>query len=465
VTSVESVAGVANAPTQPRGYAAPTRQKSSIRAAAGYLASAGGGGMVAKLATLVTTVAAARALGPSRFAQYVSLYATADLAAGAADLGVCQLLNRGFAAGRLSKRRALLQALRLRMKTFAVWLLVFAIGVALIDRNYRVSTELTAVFGLASLCIASYAIPVALLAGALAFRSQAVALAGGRWLTAFIALAALPSIGMLSGLGAFAWASLLGEMLTLCLASIMFWRTKTGAAGGKVATDASLSLREAAPFAAIVMLNLLYNRFDVVILGGLSSMHQVSLYAPASRIQDVLGMAQSVLGTVAFPMVSTEWSKPGGPQRVQKLVEQLAVAAFAVSIPVTIVVFAAAAKLVPFILGSQYAEAVGPTRMIIWFLPAALATAPLSWGLAAIGRDTDTVKIYALTGAVAITLHLLLDRHYGAVGGAVASFLREPAALVLALVLARRAGIIGSRWPAPLPAAKSLARRVWTTML
>jgi O-antigen/teichoic acid export membrane protein len=465
VTSLENAAPIADEGVEPGGLAAQIGHRSSIRAAIRYLAWATSGGMATKLATLVTTVAAARALGPVRFAQYVSLYASADLAASAGDLGAAQLLSREFATGRCSKRRAISQILRLRVQTFLAWLLVFAAGAAITDHNYQVPIRSVAIFGVASLCIATYTIPLALLRGSLAFHSYSVSQAGGRWLNALIAIAALPSIAILSGLGAFAWAALLGEILTLGLASIMAWGTKTPAGGEVTAANASLSLREAAPFAAIGILNLLYNRFDVVILGGLSSMHQVSIYAPASRIQDVLGMGQSMLAMVAFSMVSAEWSKPGGPQRVKKLLEQLAIGAFAVSVPITIAGFATAAKLVPFILGPQYAEAVEPTRVIIWFLPAALAAAPLTWGLAAIGRDGDTVKIFALTGVVAVGLHLLLDRRYGAVGGAVASFLREPAALVLAVILARRAGIVGLPSAAPLPKARSFARRVWTLML
>jgi hypothetical protein len=194
----------------------------------------------------------------------------------------------------------------------------FVIGVAVATRNEKMPVGVILTFGVASLCIAAYLIPLAILRGALEFRGYAFSLAWGRWLTASIALAALLSNGMLSGLETFAWATLLGEGLTLCLASSTAWRAEIRQSRFMQVNNALLSLREAVPFAAIGIINLLYNRFDIVILGGLSSMREVSQYAPASRIQGVLMMVPSTLGLVVFSVVSTDWCMPGGPERVKK---------------------------------------------------------------------------------------------------------------------------------------------------
>ena len=445
---------------QPTASPRKTLRSTRLGATVAHLGWASSGGAVSKLATLLTTVAGARVLGPSWFGVYASLHASADLSAGCLDFGVSQLLSRELASGRLSAAEAIKQALRLRAKTFAGWLLIFVIGVAVATRNEKMPVGVILTFGVASLCIAAYLIPLAILRGALEFRGYAFSLAWGRWLTASIALAALLSNGMLSGLETFAWATLLGEGLTLCLASSMAWRAEIRQSRFMQVNNALLSLREAVPFAAIGIINLLYNRFDIVILGGLSSMREVSQYAPASRIQDLLMMVPSTLGLVVFSVVSTDWCMPGGPERVKKLVEQAAIIGFLASVPFTIAGFAVAARLVPLILGSAYSGSVTPTRVIICFFPAAIFAAPLTWGLAAIGRNTDTVKIFALTGAVAVALHLLLDRRYGAIGGAIASFVREPAALILAIILATRAGIVDLRPATALLAARSRLRRM-----
>ena len=56
--------------------------------------------------------------------------------------------------------------------------------------------------------------------------------------------------------------------------------------------------------AANGLLAVVYNRIDVLIVGGLASVGQLSLYAPASRIQDALYLIPSSLESVAFPVMS-----------------------------------------------------------------------------------------------------------------------------------------------------------------
>ena len=84
----------------------------------------------------------------------------------------------------------------------------------------------------------------------------------------------------------------------------------------------------------------------------------------------------------------------------------------------------------------------------------AAAGAPFIAALAADGHGTDTTKIFATAFGVALSLHLLLDPRWGAVGGAVASLLRDPLALLVAFLLARRAGLL--RKPEPAVPAQGL---------
>jgi O-antigen/teichoic acid export membrane protein len=240
-----------------------------------------------------------------------------------------------------------------------------------------------------------------------------------------------------------AWGICLGEVLTLVLAARALM-PELNDPRGQGRYQGRPTLRAAMPFCANGVLAMAYNRFDVVILAALASVQQVGFYAPASRIQDALYLIPSSIGLIAFPFVAAACAEGAGHERVQRITRRLIALGVAVSVPITVVVFLSTPLLLRLVLGPQYDGAVIPTRILIWFLPFAAVQAPLLSALAGSGRAGDTTKVFAVTMATALALHALLDGSLGAVGGAIASLSRDPVAVVVALVLARRAGVIGS---------------------
>jgi len=202
------------------------------------------------------------------------------------------------------------------------------------------------------------------------------------------------------------------------------------------------------------MLATAYNRFDVIFLSALSSVQQLGLYAPASRIQDLLYLLPGSLYAIALPMLSAASRKPNQSGEVYLLIRRFVGFGLLISIPTALAVFLFAGEMLRFVLGPAYMGSVTSTRILIWFLPMAAAGAPLIAALAACGHGADTTKIFATAFAVALSLHLLLDPRWGAVGGAVASLLRDPLALLVAFLLARRAGLL--RKPEPAVPAQGL---------
>jgi O-antigen/teichoic acid export membrane protein len=198
------------------------------------------------------------------------------------------------------------------------------------------------------------------------------------------------------------------------------------------------------PFAANGLLAMAYNRFDVLVVAGLASMNQLALYAPASRIQDALYMIPASIGTVGYPMISRAWAGADGAERVPKLVRRLIVFGLGLTVPVTFAVFLFTPQLLGLILGPEYSGAVTSTRILIWFLPMAAVGGPLLAALAGTGHANDTSKAFAVTFLVAMAMHLLLDRRFGAIGGAIASLSRDPAGLLYLLFLSKRAGLLNS---------------------
>jgi O-antigen/teichoic acid export membrane protein len=404
------------------------------------------GDALAKLATLATTLVAVRVLNPLGFGLYIGLYATSVLAASSWDLGISSLLTRELASGRLGAS-VVLRLVVLRARTFPMWAIAFAVGALVFTRSIDVPIPALLAFAGASIAVASNAVPLAMLRGNLRFKAAAASLTAGRWCTVVVSLLALPSIGFGGGLTTLAAAVFAGELTILITAAALVARAASGSRKPGYATNDRLTVRNALPFATNSLLSIAYNRFDVLILAALASAGQVSLYAPATRLQDALYLFSGAAAAVALPLTARVWESADGPDEVRRLLRRLAVLGLAVALPLATIIFAYAEPIIRLALGNQYVGAATTTRILIWFLPFAAVTAPLLAGLSGCGRAVDATKVFGMAFAVALIMHLSLDWWLGATGAAVASLARDPAAFVVAMVYARRAGIVGAAVP------------------
>lgn len=401
--------------------------------------------LASKCAVLATSLVAVRSLQPSSFGVFVGMSATTVMAAALWDFGLSALVTREIASGHVGPQRALAAVLRLRSVLLPLWFAVFTVGALVIDRDHSVPLSVMLGFAAASLAYGSHSALLAVLRGRLRFRSSGLATAYGRWLTAGLCLVGVGILRPHAPLPILAWTLCFGEVLTLILAARAVLAELND---HRLGPDRGLlTLKAAMPFCANGVLTMAYNRFDVVILAALASVQQVGFYAPASRIQDALYLIPSSIGLIAFPFVAGAYAAHGGLERVARITRRLIALGVAVSIPVTVVVFLSAPLLLRLVLGPQYGDAVTPTRILIWFLPFAAVQAPILSALAATGRAGDTTKVLAVTMATALALHALLDGSLGATGAAIASLSRDPAAVVVALLLARRAGLLGASRP------------------
>ena len=281
---------------------------------------------------------------------------------------------------------------------------------------------------------------------------SAAALAAGRWTTAALSLLALPTVGLDDGLLMLALALLAGEATTLITSIGAIASHARAGSDGRSALGpgtSTIGFRAAFPFAANSVLNLAYNRFDIIVLAALSTPQQLGLYAPASRIQDALYLVPVVISTIGFPLVARIWQSGRGAEATRALLRTMMVLGVVLSLPATILVFVYAEDLISLVLGQDYVGASTATRILIWFLPFAALTSPLIVALAAADRASDTTRIFLAAFLVAMTMHASLDWWWGATGAAVASLSREPAALLVALFYARAAGLLG-RWGQPV---------------
>lgn len=394
------------------------------------------GDALSKLALLVTTVVAARAMSPLNFGRYIGLWATAVVAAALWDAGVSTVVTREVAAGRAGVGRALAGAARLRVATLVVWAAVFAVGVTVVLGGSGGGWVAVAFAG-ASLVFGVNTLLLAILRGQVRFRAAGMTQASGRVVSALLVLLLIPGIEQQRALLLLGVLALVGELVTLGASAVLLVRhPRAAAAAGRD----RLTLRESLPFAANTLLSTIYNRLDVIIVPALAGAAQLALYAPASRIQDVLYLIPFALGAAALPLLARVAESTADVDRITR---QLLALGLWIALPVTVITFVFSRWILITVLGGDYAGATAATRILVWFLPLAVIQAPLFAALISVGRAADTTRIIAATFAVAIVMHIALDPTWGATGGAIASLSRDVVAVPLAVLAARRAGLLG----------------------
>jgi O-antigen/teichoic acid export membrane protein len=397
--------------------------------------------LISKLGVLVLTLVAARALDAVTFGEFIGFWAIALLAAALWDAGGSTLVTREIAAGATSLHDALWAASSIRVRTFVLWLAVFAAGLAIVTTNTEAGAGSVLIFAVGSLVFSIHTVLTAALRGQLRFGAAATTTALGRLVTAAAAFVVF-SVSHDHRLGALGGAIALGELATALAAAVALRRRAhpRGVPSPSV-SPRPITVRASLPFAANGLLAIAYNRLDVVLVAGLASATQLGLYAPASRMQDAASILPATMGIVALPFLASTHDTAVA----RRFVRRFAVYGIAIATVVAAVAFVFMPQILEAVLGEKYVDATVPCRILIWFLPFAAATAPLLAFLTAQGRAAATNVVFAAAFSVAIALHLALDWWWGARGAAVASLARDPVAAAVAFVLVERTLLLPRR--------------------
>jgi O-antigen/teichoic acid export membrane protein len=422
-----------------------------LRAAVGWSL---GGDSASKAAVLLLNLLAARQLAPTEFGLYVGILATSLLGSAFWDAGVSTLVSVEIAKKSAPAARVLGRALALRLPTLPIWGIVLALGYAILARSQPANAAALIVFSLASV-LASIQIPVlAALRARLGFRDATLASAAGRWTTTGLVAVAFLAADAHEALLILALAHTAGEAVTTGLGFLLLRPWAAHSRSGDW-DPSGITLRRALPYASNSVLNVAYNRLDVVIVAALTSAGQFAAYAPASRMQDALYLLPSSLSVVAVPVLARYASGRDASRHMAALVRKLWIGGAALAIPGSAVLFILMPQVISLLLGSAYAGSAAPTRILMWSMILAVIGAPLLGVLIALDRGVDTTRAFAAAFCVSLVLHCSLDWWLGAMGAAIASLSRDAANVVVAAFYARRAlRKLGTDGPTGAPPAR-----------
>jgi len=398
--------------------------------------------LVAKLAVLVVNLAAIAILPPDAFGRFVTLQASALLSVAVWDFGVSPLLTRQIAAGRLTVADLFVEVLRLRAMTLVPALAVLAVGASTVWGTEGLSPIALGGATAYMVALGSQLFLQSTLRGQFRFRDAAKSTTVGRLGMVGFLLVAMPISPPGRGLELLMLSLAAGETLT----ALMAFRQVRSFHDAAIRADEghSITFRRSAPFATTSLIQVAYNKFDVVLIAAMSSGQVVGLYGPASRLQDMMLLIPSIASVVLLPYSSRLfWQGENGATTTRALLARLVAATVSVSAVAAAAITWLAPTWIPRIFGQAYSGSVGPVQVIVWSLP----LIAFNVGLAAVisGRHkAHYVSVGIASALVALVItDVLLVPAWGATGAAIGATVREVPLAVVLLAGARASRLFG----------------------
>lgn len=400
---------------------------------------------------LLTVVIAARLLDVTEFGFVMSLYAVVLVASVVWNLGTPAMISRDVASGELSLHLGTRSLVQTRVRSIPVWAAVFFIGASVVHIDHPEATSALLLFAFVSCAHNASTALEALLHSQLRFDRSAMAATFGRAIQVLclpLFLLLLPDRPVTAISAAFlAGESAVALLLLRGVRGLPIEASDRDEHG--VSTSVRRAVARALPYALSGFFKLGYGKADLILVTSLAGALQAGLYAPATRLQDALMLIPAIAIGTLVPLSARTVGAASSKDAESIFRHGLAVS-LALSTTATVAAFILIPWVLPLVLGPGFEGAVAPARILIWSIPLAAAQASVLATLIAQGRASATTVIHGTALLVTLVAHLVLDRRYGAVGGAWASLVREPIALTVGFLLMRGSFRDASASPIPV---------------
>jgi O-antigen/teichoic acid export membrane protein len=198
-------------------------------------------------------------------------------------------------------------------------------------------------------------------------------------------------------------------------------------------------VRWAGPQAGVLVLSILYFRFDTLLLSVMSSNAQVALYGLAYKVVEVIPFLPFAFMTTLFP----EFARTGaGSARLRSLTQDALSSMTIAAIGVVVLVAGFAAEIVDVTGGSGFGGATPVVRLLAASVGLVFLNLVFFQALIALNRQMRLFVAVAAVFAVNVGLNVVLIPPLGARGSAVALVASELLVLVLVVRLYSEVGAV-----------------------
>jgi O-antigen/teichoic acid export membrane protein len=204
------------------------------------------------------------------------------------------------------------------------------------------------------------------------------------------------------------------------------------------------SLDEVPVFLGIALLAALSSRLDVILLSRLKSLHEVAVYAAASRLYDAALMLPTIAALVMMPTLARLFS--ADLPRFRELLVQALRISLGGGMLIALAVAALAQPVIDLLYRPEVSESAAVLRWLIFGAVMMTADQVLSSTMVAAKAQTEDMKALARTLVVLVVGLLLLTWWRGPVGTAMAVALAQAFRVLLRVRWGARALALPALW-------------------
>lgn len=215
---------------------------------------------------------------------------------------------------------------------------------------------------------------------------------------------------------------IVSSAVALVVGALALWRAtpqglrKTSISGRNTATWS----RSLIPLSLIVGFNVLSLNTGLVMLGVMATDEDVAFFRIALSLSALAVFGLSVVNLFIQPYLAEAYAKSDFLQ-LQRLAAGGAGAAFAATIPVTVIIWFFGARLITTLYGPDYISALTPLLILLVGQTVSAFFGAVGSVLTMCGKENHNMRILFVSAGLNIVLNLMLIPIYGTIGAAVAT--------------------------------------------
>lgn len=189
-------------------------------------------------------------------------------------------------------------------------------------------------------------------------------------------------------------------------------------------------LKKSAPFALYDMLNGMYMRADVVLVGAFAGVQAVAWYSAAYKLATLVGLIPRTLMDGVYPILCRE-----SPERIYQLTRRLLPILLGIAFPVCLSLTMLAPEIIGFVYGEQYAPAILALQILAWASFFVFGSSLLLATLNALHLEKAVVKVVGAIGVSGLIAYAVSIPQWGFISACVVSTGIEAAGFLLMYVI------------------------------
>jgi O-antigen/teichoic acid export membrane protein len=367
------------------------------------------------LSTLLGVLALAiiaRYLGATGFGEYSTVITFVSFFAMSADLGLTLISAQMISDPREDQNKALSNLFSIRL--FSAIILIGLAPLLVLLFPYGEAIKIgVAIATLSYLFPALNQILIALFQKSLKMKNAMISEVAGKFV---LVLGFLIVVSSNWGLNGILWISALSAAIHFSISWFL------GKKSAKITLSFDFSvwkriLLRTWPLALTVILNLLYQKGDIIILSLYQSIKEVGIYGAPYRTIEVLGTLPYMFAGIMLPLFTFAWIKQNFSffrKMLQKSLDFMIILA----LPLIVGTQFTAREIISMIAGEEFADGGAALQILIISIALLFISCIFSHVIIAINQQKKVIKLYLFTTITSLALYFILIPEMSYIGAA-----------------------------------------------